>query len=131
MLIPPGKPTPIEPDFPNLSAVWKTLNPTGIKASDYKPTHTSISCPAFTQGAWEVVPTSALPTLGQKHNYDNNPTAAASGAKQTPTSGAKGTASGSGAADPSATGAAADSLGKELKSTAGLLVGVLAVFAWL
>jgi hypothetical protein len=129
-----GKPTPIEPDFPNLSAVWKTLNPTGVKASDYHPTHTSISCPAFTQGAWEVVPTSALPSLGQKHNYDNNPTAASSGAKQTPTSGGQGSASGSGAADPAATnstGAAADGLGKELKSTAALLVGVLAVFAWL
>lgn len=134
LLITPGKPTPVEPDFPNLSAVWKTLNPTGIKASDYRPTQTSIACPAFTKGAWEVVPTSVLPTLGQKHNYDNNPTSASSGATQTPTSGGKGTASGSGAADPAATnsaGAATDGLGKELKSTAALLVGVFGVFAWL
>jgi hypothetical protein len=28
-----GTPTPISPDFPNLSNVWKTLNPTGVKAS--------------------------------------------------------------------------------------------------
>ncbi|XP_014562179.1 glycoside hydrolase family 72 protein [Bipolaris victoriae FI3] len=129
-----GKPTPVQPDFPNLSAVWKTLNPTGIKASDYKPTHTSIACPAFTEGAWEVVPTSALPTIGQKHNYDSSPTSDGSSATQTSGSGAKQSGSGSGTADTSApqpTAAAADGLSKELKSTGAMLLGVLIVFAWL
>lgn len=128
----PGKPTPVEPDFPNLSAVWATLNPTGVKASDYKPTHTSIACPAFTKGTWEVNPTSALPTLGQKHNFNGSPTSSGSSGA-TPTDGSATDKSGTAdASAPHSTGnAAAPGLGKELKSTGVMLGAVLAVFAWL
>lgn len=137
-----GKPTPVEPDFPNLSAVWATLNPTGIKASSYTPTQKPVACPDYTSGAWEVVPTSPLPTLGQKHNFDGTPTSGSFSA--TPTSGSDAEQSGSGdgsdgsasgTADPSSPastgGAAADGLGKELKSAGAMLAGVVAVFAWL
>lgn len=81
-----------------------------------------------------MVPTSALPTIGQKHNYDSSPTSGGSSATQTSGSGAKQSGSGSGTADTSApqpTAAAADGLSKELKSTGAMLLGVLIVFVWL
>ena len=61
-----GTPTPND-EFFALSARWKTLNPTGVKASAYNPTLTPPPCPAFTSGAWIVDPESNLPTLGQTY----------------------------------------------------------------
>jgi hypothetical protein len=127
-----GKPTPVEPDFPNLSAVWATLNPTGVKASDYNPTNSPVACPDYTASAWEVIPTSPLPTLGQKHDFSGSPTSAGSSATATGGSGSSG--SGSGGAETSAspsTGAAANGLGKELKGMGAFFAGAMAVFAWL
>ncbi|CAI6229042.1 unnamed protein product [Periconia digitata] len=63
-----GTPIPRKPDFENLSNRWKTLSPTGVKASEYNPTLTPPPCPAFTSGAWEVDPKSNLPSLGQVFN---------------------------------------------------------------
>jgi 1,3-beta-glucanosyltransferase GAS1 len=59
-----GTPTPISPDFPNLSNHWKTLSPSGVKASEYTPTLTPPPCPPLTSGVWEVNGGVALPTLG-------------------------------------------------------------------
>ncbi|CAN9421778.1 unnamed protein product [Alternaria alternata] len=130
-----GKPTPVEPDFPNLSAVWATLNPTGVKASEYNPTNSPVACPDYTASVWEVVPTSPLPTLGQKHDFNGTPTSAGSSATATGGSGAQESgSSGSGGAEtsgPASTGAAADSLAKELKGMVALFAGVVAIFALL
>jgi hypothetical protein len=122
-----GKPTPVEPDFPNLSAVWATLNPTGVKASEYNPTNSPVACPEYTASVWEVVPTSPLPTLGQKHDFNGTPTSAGSSATATGGSGAQE----SGSSGPASTGAAADSLAKELKGMGALFAGVVAIFALL
>ena len=121
-----GTPTPVDPDFANLSDVWKTLSPTGVKENAYKPTNSAPECPSATSGVWEVNPTSALPTLGQTYNaQDATATASRSG-------GGSGTASGStGQASASNTGAASNGLSRELTGAGAALVGVMAVFAWL
>lgn len=59
-----GTPTPVSPDFQNLANQWKTLNPTGVKASAYNPSLTAPPCPAYTSGVWEVNGNVALPSLG-------------------------------------------------------------------
>ncbi|KAJ4337065.1 hypothetical protein N0V87_004918 [Didymella glomerata] len=123
-----GTPTPVQPDFSNLSGVWKTLSPTGVKESAYNPTNSAPECPAQTSGVWDVNPSSPLPTLGQ--TYDQQAaTATASGSG---TSKPSGTASGSaGKASSSSTGAASDGLSRELTGAGAALVAVMAVFAWL
>jgi hypothetical protein len=127
-----GTPTPMQPDFSNLANVWKTLNPTGIKASAYNPTNSPVACPDYTALAWEVQPTAALPTLGQAHTYQSGSSSAGSASGS---STARPTGSGSStsaAASPGASqGAASDSLGRELKGAAAALAAVLAVVAWL
>lgn len=123
-----GTPTPVQPDFSNLSGVWKTLNPTGVQESAYNPTNPAPECPAEMSGVWEVNPTSPLPTLGQTYNQQVA-TATASGSG---TSRPSGTASGSaGQASASSTGAASDGLSRELTGAGAALVAVMAVFAWL
>ncbi|KAH7383771.1 Glucanosyltransferase-domain-containing protein [Pyrenochaeta sp. MPI-SDFR-AT-0127] len=119
-----GTPTPITPDFPNLGNVWKTLNPTGIKAADYNPTNKPVACPDFTSVVWEVSPTSALPTLGQEHTF---------GAQATSPGGSpSATRSGAGQASPSSSpGAAPGSLSRELKGMGVALTGFMAAVAWL
>ncbi|KAF1836557.1 hypothetical protein BDW02DRAFT_566985 [Decorospora gaudefroyi] len=123
-----GTPTPVLPDFPNLSSVWATLSPSGVQAADYKPTNSPITCPDLTPGAWEVNPTSALPTLGQKHDFNASPTSGSptatddSDADQTATTGATTTAT---------PGAAADRLSHDLQGMGVGLAGALALFAWL
>lgn len=60
-----GTPTPVSPDFANLSKQWKTLSPSGVKASDYSPSLTPPPCPPLTSGVWEVNGEVNLPSLGQ------------------------------------------------------------------
>jgi hypothetical protein len=125
-----GTPIPVQPDFSNLSNVWKTLNPTGVKESAYTPTNSAPECPAQTSGVWDVNPTAALPTLGQTYNQQVA-TATASGSGSG-TSKPSGTASGSaGQTGTSSTGAASDGLSRELTGAGAALVAVMAVFAWL
>jgi len=59
-----GTPTPISPDFDNLSNHWKTLTPTGVAMSAYTASPSPISCPAYTSGVWEVSGDAPLPTIG-------------------------------------------------------------------
>ena len=123
-----GTPTPVDPDFANLSNVWKTLSPTGVDESAYNPTNSAPECPPATSGVWEVDPTSALPSLGQTY-VAQVATAAASGSGS---AGPSGTASGSaGQASASSTGGATDGLSRELTGAGAALVAVMAVFAWL
>jgi hypothetical protein len=122
-----GTPVPVQPDFSNLGNVWKTLNPSGVKASAYNPSQSAVECPAFTAGAWEVNPTAALPTLGQVHSFQQG------GASATQSGGSSASPTGSqAAASPSASkGAAPDNLGRDLKGVGAVFAAVLAVFAWL
>jgi hypothetical protein len=123
-----GTPNAVEPDFSNLGKVWKSLNPTGVKASAYNPQQSAVQCPAFTASAWQVNPTAALPTLGQKHDFNASPTSAQSGGSSTKPTGTQ--ASGSAAPEQSK-GAAADALGRDLKGVGAAMAGALAVLAWL
>ena len=61
-----GTPTPISPDFPNLSKHWATLSPSGVSMSAYNPSNSPPACPSFTSGLWEVNGNVPLPTLGAK-----------------------------------------------------------------
>lgn len=119
-----GTPTPINPDFSNLSNVWKTLNPTGVKASAYSPSLTPVACPAFTSGIWEVNPTAALPSLGQTHNFANqNANPSATQGSQPNTSGSQ-----SAASPAQSKGAAPD---REMMSVGAVIAGILGLAAWL
>jgi hypothetical protein len=60
-----GTPTPISPDFSNLSNQWKTLNPTGTSEKAYAPSLTAPPCPTYTSDVWEVNGDVIVPTLGQ------------------------------------------------------------------
>jgi hypothetical protein len=58
-----GQPLPIEPDFENLAAQWKTLAPSGVAEAQYTPTLAPPACP-LASGGWFVNGDVALPTLG-------------------------------------------------------------------
>lgn len=113
-----GTPTPISPDFDNLSNHWKTLSPSGVKESEYNPTLTAPPCPAFTSEAWEVDPTSKLPTLGQTYQAQAGGTGG----------GSQATGSGSSATASATRGAAPGNPARELQSMGIGLVGVFAGF---
>lgn len=72
-----GTPTPVSPEFGNLKSQWATLNPTGVRLSDYAKSTSTISpaqCPSSTSGGWAVDPSSPLPTLGQKYSKTHSGT---------------------------------------------------------
>jgi hypothetical protein len=118
-----GTPTPVTPDFANLSNQWKTLTPSGVKESEYSPTITPPACPSYTSGAasqWLVSGDIPLPTIGQTHQAGAENTQASA----TPTEN-------QGQATPSATkGAAPGSPIKEVQSMGLGLVGLLFGFFW-
>jgi hypothetical protein len=93
----------MSPEFPNLSNRWKTLNPTGVKASNYNPTLTPPPCPAFTSNVWQVEEAAQLPTLGQTYQGQQQGSTTGSASSQ---SGAKPTDQSSANATPSDKGAA-------------------------
>ncbi|KAH0341201.1 glycoside hydrolase family 72 protein, partial [Aureobasidium melanogenum] len=130
-----GNPTPISPDFYNLSNQWKTLTPSSVSEAAYTPSNSAPACPAYTSGAWEVSGNVALPTIGQ--TYDAQ---AASGASST--SGATGTQTSSGShstgsATRSSSGTAATAshtgMASPSRQIAGMGVGLVTVmlgFIW-
>ncbi|KAH8159313.1 hypothetical protein CIB48_g8933 [Xylaria polymorpha] len=60
-----GTPTPVSPDFDNLSKQWATLTPKGVAKSDYDPkTVSTRACPTSTLDGWLVDGNVAVPTLG-------------------------------------------------------------------
>ncbi|KAG9888190.1 hypothetical protein KCV05_g18327, partial [Aureobasidium melanogenum] len=130
-----GTPTPISPDFYNLSNQWKTLTPSSVSEAAYTPSNSAPECPAYTSGAWEVSGNVALPTIGQTYNAQ-----AATGASST--SGATGTQTGSGSrstgsATGSSTGTAASAshtgMANPSRQIAGMGVGLVTVmlgFIW-
>lgn len=119
-----GKPTPLD-EFTALGNKWKTLNPTGVKAADYKPTLTPPPCPAFTDNVWVVDAESSLPTLGQTYRAAQaSASTTASGSNAKPTDQQAGESS----AAPSDKGAA-PAVSAQSFQTLGLgLVGVFVGF---
>ncbi|KAJ8125967.1 hypothetical protein O1611_g7672 [Lasiodiplodia mahajangana] len=60
-----GTPSPVSPDFDNLSQQWATLTPTGVAKSAYDTNIVSTrACPASTASGWLVDGNVAVPTLG-------------------------------------------------------------------
>jgi hypothetical protein len=51
-------------DYSNLNSHWVTLEPTGVKASNYDPTLTRRDCPAYTSGVWSLRADEPIATLG-------------------------------------------------------------------
>lgn len=91
-----GTPTPVAPDFTNLQNQWKTLNPTGVLSSNYKPSLTPPPCPSSTAGGWLVEGNVKLPSVGQTQQTGSATavsTATPTGTAATPSS-TKGGASG-------------------------------------
>jgi hypothetical protein len=114
-----GTPTPISPDFSNLSNQWKTLNPTGTSKNAYTPSLTPPPCPTYTSVVWEVNGDVAVPTLGQTFNDQ---------IKSSITGG--NTATGTASASATKTGAAISAM--DVKSMKLCLAGVvLAFFSWM
>ncbi|KAK1089505.1 hypothetical protein LTR48_000495 [Friedmanniomyces endolithicus] len=108
-----GTPTPISPDFENLSTHWATLTPTGVSMSAYSPSATAPSCPAFTSGAWLVSGDVPLPTIGAVSHSVGSTSAASSatstGGSATSQSSQTGSQSSSGSSGSSGTTAASSS----------------------
>ncbi|OBT80338.1 hypothetical protein VF21_00832 [Pseudogymnoascus sp. 05NY08] len=118
-----GTPTPVQPDFSNLQAVWKTNNPTGTAKSAYTPKLTAPACPKSTAGGWLLNGDVALPTLNQVFTASptNKPTDA--GKNQSPVP----TATSTDAAPTGTNGAVA--VGRELSGVTGALAAVVVGFA--
>jgi len=134
-----GTPTPISPDFYNLSNQWKTLTPSGVSESAYSPSNSAPECPAYTSGAWEVSGNVALPTIGQTYDAQVTSSATAtSGATGTQTgSGSRSTGSRTGTSTGTSTGAAASAsqtgMASPSRQIAGMSVGLVSVmlgFIW-
>ena len=84
-----GTPTPISPDFDNLSSQWATLSPSGVSENNYSPTLTPPACPSFTSGQWEVSGNVPLPTIGAKGTrYTTGITTGTAAASSTSSAGA-------------------------------------------
>lgn len=112
-----GTPTPISPDFSNLSNQWATLSPSGTSENAYTPSLTPPPCPAYTSGVWEVNGDVALPTLGQTFNAQIQSSITAG----TAASGASASATKTGAAVPA----------REMNAMGAGLAGVFVGFALL
>jgi len=61
-----NEPVPIQPDYSNLASKWKTITPSGVAESAYKPSFSPPACPSSTAGAWAVNGNPPIPTLGSK-----------------------------------------------------------------
>jgi hypothetical protein len=130
-----GTPTPVSPDFANLKSHWATLNPTGVVLSIYKKETGSISaveCPAYTSGAWEVDPSSPLPTLGQTYKEESSKGASTASGKGSTASGGGGATSSSTKNAASAAGVHGSSAPAHLLTISMVLsAGVGALALWL
>ncbi|KAL2354211.1 Glucanosyltransferase-domain-containing protein [Cryomyces antarcticus] len=122
-----GTPTPISPDFSNLSKQWKTLTPAGVSESAYSPSLTPPPCPAYTSGVWEVNGAVALPTLGQTYDAGVRSSITAGTAAASASGKASGTAA---SASPSASHTGSASGGNEIAAMSAGLVVVMLGFVW-
>ncbi|KAF2742378.1 glycoside hydrolase family 72 protein [Sporormia fimetaria CBS 119925] len=122
-----GTPTPVSPDFANLSNQWKTLTASGVKESEYSPSLTPPACPSYMSDAssvWEISGNVPLPTIGQTHQAQVSRT---QDAGATPT-GDQGQASSS----ASKTGAAPGGPIRDMQGMGmGLVAAIIGFFWWL
>ncbi|KAG9522410.1 glycoside hydrolase family 72 protein [Aureobasidium sp. EXF-12298] len=130
-----GTPTPISPDFYNLSNQWKTLTPSGVSEAAYTPSNSAPECPAYTSGAWEVSGNVALPTIGQTYNAQAaNGASSTSSATGTQTgSGSRSTGSSTGSSTGTAASASHTGMASPSRQIAGMGVGLVTVmlgFIW-
>ncbi|KAK5175606.1 uncharacterized protein LTR77_000745 [Saxophila tyrrhenica] len=102
-----GTPTPISPDFENLSNHWATLNPTGVSENAYKPSASPPPCPTFTSGMWEVNGDAPLPTIGAKAATFTSDLTSSNPTKASPQTTAKSDVASASAASSSSTSSAA------------------------
>lgn len=126
-----GTPTPISPDFDNLSTQWASLSPSGVSMSAYSPSHSPPACPAYTSGMWEVSGNVALPTLGQALSQasGSGSATATSGAGSSAGSSGTGTATKSGSSTASGGAASASSSSAARPLVMGALDGKLVAVA--
>lgn len=115
-----GTPTPISPDFDNLSTQWASASPTSTSSADYSPSNSAPSCPAYTSGLWEVSGNVALPTLGDAASVSGSGSGSttASATSSGSGSGSSGTTKSTGSGSGSATGGSASSTSKSSAATA-------------
>ncbi|KAI8634450.1 Glucanosyltransferase-domain-containing protein [Xylariaceae sp. FL1651] len=114
-----GTPTPVSPDFNNLSKQWAMITPTGVARSNYDAKSVSTrECPTSTPSGWLVNGNVAVPTLGATlgtNSYTSAPSASGTNAAPSPSE-TKNAVSGS----------------QEVTGMAAGLVGVMMVFTfWL
>lgn len=81
-----GTPTPISPDFDNLSKQWATLSPSGVAEAAYKATSNPPACPSYTSGLWEVSGNVPLPTIGATGTRYTTATGTSTGASSSTSS---------------------------------------------
>ncbi|KAI6891430.1 glycoside hydrolase family 72 protein [Hortaea werneckii] len=61
-----GTPTPVSPDFENLSSVWASVTPSSVSKNAFSPSVTQpLSCPEYTENLWIVSADAPLPTVGK------------------------------------------------------------------
>ncbi|KAI5863505.1 glycoside hydrolase family 72 protein [Durotheca rogersii] len=110
-----GTPTPVSPDFDNLSKHWATITPTGVARSDYDTNAVSTrACPTSTASGWLVNGNVALPSLGETltNSYSSVPSATGAADSASPTE------------SPNSVSGSA-----EIAGMAAGLVGVMMIFA--
>ncbi|KAI7193791.1 hypothetical protein KC343_g6656, partial [Hortaea werneckii] len=119
-----GTPTPVSPDFENLSSAWASVTPSSVSKNAFTPSVTQpLSCPEYTDNLWMVSSDAPLPTVGKglaQGSSDGSSSAksttssggSASGASATSTGSASGNsdqASGGGSQSSNMSGSSASS----------------------
>ncbi|KAI5204430.1 glycoside hydrolase family 72 protein [Aureobasidium subglaciale] len=133
-----GTPTPISPDFYNLSNHWKTLTPSSVSEAAYSPSNSAPECPAYTSGVWEVSGNVALPTVGQAYDAQTTtPATPTSGTTGTGATGSRSTGTTTGTSTGASSGTAASAsqtgMASPSRQIAGMSVGLVSVmlgFIW-
>lgn len=107
-----GTPTPVSPDFENLSSAWASVTPSSVSKNAFSPSVTQpLSCPEYTENLWMVSSDAPLPTVGK---------GAAQGSSGGSSSAKSTTSSGGSASGASATGTGTGSTGSgQASSTSG------------
>ncbi|GAB1737031.1 hypothetical protein NU219Hw_g393t1 [Hortaea werneckii] len=96
-----GTPTPVSPDFENLSSAWASVTPSSVSKNAFSPSVTQpLSCPEYTENLWMVSSDAPLPTVGKGVSQGSSD--GSSSAKSTTSSG--GSASGASATEAASTG---------------------------
>jgi hypothetical protein len=112
-------------DYSRLKEQWAALTPVGVKASDYNPTMTTLSCPDFTSGTWSVSADAALPTLGL--SGFTAPTGSAARSGQTTTGSGNAALETNGSNGSSQNGTSSGSNGVAVGAIVGGVIGGLAI----